>query len=195
MTKLTRRVAPGLNVVDSNTLVDALTGVAYTNTGVTVLARLNTAVTVSNTTTETTVFTYADDGSHLETNRLLRLTVMGTITDSALDTATTVALRFKYGGTTMATKTVTTDDGANTIGSSQGFRLVFDLLAVDSSSSQISYLSGTVPKLTVVTEAIALRGTATEDSSAAQDLILTFDWNNAAAAASITLDAAVLEWL
>ena len=80
MTKLTRRVAPGLNVVDSNTLVDALTGVAYTNTGVTVLARLNTAVTVSNTTTETTVFTYADDGSHLETNRLLRLTVMGTIT-------------------------------------------------------------------------------------------------------------------
>ena len=193
-----RRVAAGLKVVDSATLVDSVTGVEYTNVGNQVLDRMTTPVTVGNTTTETTLVSYSDAGGVLDVDRLMHWTLVGTITDSALDTVTVLAFRFKYGATTVITFNVTTDDGATTIGSAQAFRLIFELWASGSTSSQLGVLTGLYPSLTsagTVGTTIIQRGTAAIDSETPQDLVVTADWNGAAAAATMTLSAATLELL
>ena len=196
MTRLTRRVAAGLNVVNNDTLVDSQTGVEYGGAGVTVLARQTDAVIVGNTSAVTTVFTYSDPGGQLGTSGIMRLTIMGTITDSALDTVTSMAIRFGYGGTTLATVTITTDDGATTIGTLQAFRLTFDLIATGTATTQSGAASGVIPLLAAPVRApVAVLGTSTEDSDQPQDITVVFDWNNAAAAATATLIVAVLELL
>jgi hypothetical protein len=183
-----------IRVVDSTMLKDPVTGVEFGGTGVTVLDRMSTPVTVGNTTTETTIYSYADPGGQLDVDRLMRLTLAGTITDSALDTVTALVLRFKYGATTLIARTLTTDDGATTIGATI-FRLVFELWATGTTSSQTGILSGTLPTLIDVATNILNRGTSAIDSESAQTLAVTADWNNAAAAATMTLNSAVLELL
>ena len=193
-----RRVASGLKVVNSATLVDSVTGVEYTNAGSQVLDRMTTPVTVGNTTTETVIVSYEDPGGLLDVDRLMRWTLVGTITDSALDAATVVVFRFKYGATTVITFNVTTDDGATTIGSAQAFRVVFELWSAGTTSSQLGMLTGLYPSLTsagITGTTIIQRGTAAIDSESPQTLQVTADWGAAAAAATMTLSAATLELL
>lgn len=193
-----RRVAAGLKVVDSTTLVDAVTGVEYTGTGAQILDRMTTAVTLGNNAAETTLVSYDDPGGSLDVDRLMRWTLQGTISDTVIDTATTLALRFKYGATTLITFNITTDDATATIGLTQPFRLVFELWAVGS-QAQTGLLSGFVPTTTggVIdsTTRVLQAGTAAIDSESPQTLTVTGDWNVAAVSATMTLKAATLELL
>ena len=63
------------------------------------LDKVTANTTVTNTTAETTLYSFSVPGGTLGTNNVLRLTIQ--ITDLDVPNGASVTLRFKYGGTTL----------------------------------------------------------------------------------------------
>lgn len=154
-----------------------------------------TAVSVSNTTSETSLVSFTLPGGSLSTNNALRVRCQITeLQNSAVNP--TLTLRFKYGATTMITTSSIAVGGGGTI--LVGF-LEFLLFANASASSQVSSYTLMVGEKTI-TFGSTLRngflnevnGTASETSSSDQTVAITAQWtsNNAG---TITVDDVIAE--
>lgn len=87
-------------------------GISVTGQGTRVLARLNGTLAVTNTLTETTLFSYTVRGVRgphdgiLGTDRMLRLTLLADyLNNTGLPLASPHLIRVKFGGTTLLTDT------------------------------------------------------------------------------------------
>ena len=140
-------------------------------------------VNITNTVTETNIFSVSIPAGRLSTNKAVRGYVH--ITNARfLDTSAILTLRLKYGGTTLITMAI--DPSAATGGSHKG-ELHFMLFANAATNAQSAFLRA---RLRVETldpadatqedhmEASAV-GTATEDSTGALNLVLSAQWATA----------------
>lgn len=177
-----------------------------------VLDRNTSAVTVANTLTQTSVYSFNVLGGTLATNKRVVLTLFGLVTDTnGAVTNRTLTLRAKYGATTVATLTLATSltgsDGLcppSTIllastGANVGFGVTFELAALGTAASQHGLLRCATPSLTAFLGAAlrtlpdAIQGAAAEDSTADKTLTLTAQWSAANAANALTVKYAALE--
>jgi hypothetical protein len=169
-----------------------------------VLDRVATDTTVTNTTTETTLYSKTIPANTLSTNKRLRLVLQMSWGRSGSSSALRqVQLRFKYGGTTMATPgVIVVDNGGVSIGIVPGV-MEFLISADGATNAQIAHLvmhgtvligaaAGNLETSPVIVAVVS--GGAAVDSTAAQDLVVTAQWN-AADSSTITVQHAVLEVL
>lgn len=143
-----------------------------------------TSTDISNTTTETAIFTKSVPGNMLGTGNGFtgRIYVTGVNYD---DTNATLTLRLKYGSTTLATLIV---DPGGQVNGHEGF-IDFDMIAT-SASAQSGALYVHIGQNDLIPEAdpttfetvdATAAGTATETSSGALDLSVTVQWGTASA--------------
>ena len=188
-------------------LVDTSQGVFLNDPGVLVGARLTANTSVTNTTTETTLFTLNIPADTLQTDRKLRFEAQLAVSDS-VDTATsrTLTLRLKFGTVTIATGRLQTSDSdgvsVNAIGNSVGYVLTALLTADGSTASQIGHIaiggpvaySGLTGKvLGALSTATTGRGTGGVDSTAEKAFAITAQWSEAVSGRTVTIEAATLE--
>lgn len=158
-----------------------------------VLDRVTANTTVTNTVTETTVYTKQIDANKLSTNKRLRLVLVGTLGIQAASVS--LAFRCKYGATTLITYTnaTTTTDGSP-------FQLEFLLSADGATNAQLGNfhffhaVSTGVQDVSTAEHTIG-RGTAAIDSTANQNLVVTVQYGGASAGESFVMEHAVLELL
>lgn len=179
-----------------------------------VLDRNTSAVTVANTVIQTSVYAFNVLGGTLATNKRLRLTLLGIITDTnAAVTQRSLTLRAKYGATTVATLTLATaltgSDGLcppSTIliastGANVGFGVTFDLAALGTAAAQQGLLEVSTPSIVAFAGGVlsippgSVQGAAAEDSTADKTLTVTVQWSAANAANTCTVKYAALELL
>lgn len=167
------------------------------------VAILTTDVSVSNTTTETTVFTATLTGGLLSTNNAVRGRIFftgGTYGVSLLSTRI-LTLRLKYGATTIATATITNSTGSNfeTNPASPGI-LDFMISATGATGTQEGVLTmfaanttadGMMANPTVMSSTAV--GTATEDSTADKTIAVTVQFNNASVNNSLNASHGYME--
>lgn len=135
-----------------------------------ILAHSTTVVSQTGDTSEHTLYTYSVAGNTLGTNKAIRLRVV--LTD--YDTGTATTFRVKYGSTTMATMTPGSATGTTKVGV-----LDFILIAQGATNAQRGlgqYNAGYFASSTA---------TATEDSTAAKNLVVTMQGGNNSNAVSI----------
>ena len=150
------------------------------------LNKVTADTTVTNTSAETNLYSFSVPGGTLGTNNMLRLTVQ--ITDLDMNNSGSCVLRFKYGGTTFGTLTLTNGSGGSFTNVRALISVVFG--ADGATNSQV----GTVTfQATSVIASLLAGGATTVDSSTAQDLVVTADWDATSTTRSITLGHAVLE--
>lgn len=156
-----------------------------------ILDKVTANTTVSGTTAETTLYSKSVAGGTLSTSNSLRLTVR--ITDLDLADAESVILRFKYGGTTLASVTITNSTGGTV--SNVQLRLTGTVNADGATNAQLGdlWVASTGSTLTMAPDYGA--GTAAIDSTSAQTLLLSSDFSSASATDSITIGYAILETL
>lgn len=160
--------------------------------GVVVIDKQVVAQTVANQAAETTVYSKSIAGGMLGTLNALRLTF--NITDLDMPVSATLNIRIKYGGTTLINFTLTT--GACETNSNEEATVVFLLRARNSTSLQRgeAFIRGSVTQgFDWNTAAGYDQGTASVDSTSAQNLVVSFDWDNATASRSATFGEVLLE--
>lgn len=152
------------------------------------LDKVTANTTVTNTTAETTLYSFSVPGGTLGTNNVLRLTIQ--ITDLDLPDGASVTLRFKYGGTTL-----TSVDPFNESGSGMNNRqaLITVIIAADGTTN--AQLGSVFFQATQDFGPYVRQGTSAIDSTAAQTLAVTVDWDVSSTGRSITLGQAILEKL
>lgn len=133
---------------------------------------------VSNTTSETTLYTFSIPGGTLGTNRMLLLRTF--MTSTHFNAAGT--LRFKYGATTLVTLSFPSTAGVRT------YMIDLMLRANGATNAQVA-LGCIFGSMTA-----GASGTANEDSTANRNLVMTWQYS-AAVAETTTLHGAVLELL
>jgi hypothetical protein len=149
---------------------------------VTVLDKVTTNTTVTNTAAETVVYAFTVPANTLSANNRLRLVIEG---DDRCGTpcGAYYDFRLKYGGTTLFAAPTTPGDGF------VPFKAEFLLSADGATNSQeglLAYLGNSV---------WTGLGTAAVDSTAAQTLQVTVDWSGANGTRTVRLKHAVLELL
>lgn len=168
------------NVTDPTDDQDAATKKYVTDNAasLTAYSRSATPVTVANTTTETTLFSFTVTGGDLGTLRNLLTKVFGNIGFHSSDTCT---IRFKYGGTTFHSIAL---GGAAGYGSTQRGLVIDAILsafgATDSQSGMASAGHYVQPA------GSASLATLTKDSTADQTFLISAQWSAANASNSIT---------
>lgn len=166
------------------------------------LAQLNTAIsdadvpsvpnkvtantTVTNTTVETTLYTFSVPGGTLSTDNTLRLTLFGSLDGVA--GSSNITIRLKYGAATLTTAVFSRG------GSNQGFELVAHLSGDGTTSAQAGSLRFQAGE-NVSGVTVSNGGTSAIDSTAAQNIVVTVQWVEAQAGNNITLRYAILEKL
>lgn len=183
----------GISVTNgAGSITLAATGVAL------VLDKSTTEQDVSNTTTETSVYSFSVPGGTLGTTGTLRLTVSGLMhTDSSTDTLT---LKVKYGGIIFAqwSQSLTaTTNGA--------FLFVTHINANGSTGSQRAtsvmqrVAAGTTQSLAVLSNGMVVdtgyRDDGAVDSTASQTLTVTAQWSSALSTDHLKRWAAITEKL
>lgn len=160
------------------------------NTGV--IRTTSADVTVVNTTTETTIFTFTIPANTLGTDNSTRLFIQGRVTDNTGGGAQLLTVRLKYGATTVATRIIESVTGIT----DQGYPFMFALMADGATNAQeaMMKLQRDLASASTVPTNIA-RGTAAEDSTTALALAVTVQWDLADANLSYTMEHAVLEVL
>lgn len=139
------------------------------------------AVTVSNTTAETSIYSYSLPANTLGTEGILRIVVSGTyLNNSGANRTQTV--RFKYGGTTMINVTSGNIATSATTGT---FTYTFYLMAHGATNVQQAWFTGTHESGTGVKVILDDGGTAAVDSTSSQTIDVTVD--SSAATATQTL--------
>lgn len=141
-----------------------------------------TANTTVSGTAEATLYSFSVPGGTLGTNNMLRLTIQ--ITALALDSTNNLRLRFKYGGTTLASVQITnsTEDTAS------GKGKVTVVLAGDGATN--TQLGTLVFYNDAGLGTHLAQGTSAINSTTAQTLVVTADFGSSN---SITLGQAILE--
>jgi len=155
---------------------------------------VTTDVTYSSSTAENTLLSYSLPGNVLGTGNAVRVTLhvsaLGTFTTS------TATLRFKYGATTLVTKTI-----GGTATSSFSGKIEFILAAAGTASSQNGSISlnfgtdgyvgngNTLPQYF----AFSSQGTSSIDSTSSQTLAVTYQASNNSASDNITVSMIVVE--
>lgn len=166
------------------------------------LARSVTDVDVTNTTTETNMFTYTVPAGLLGTNRILRLSLLGTYVANSV--TPTMSFRVYYGATLMYADTIFGLGATAFLG---GWEFIFHLSARNATNVQelnARLLFGN--RAACVTgigdlgssssgAAHPIEGTAAEDSTTALDLRVTAQWSGANTTYHFTTKTAILELL
>jgi len=161
-----------------------------------VIDKVTANTTLASSATETNLYSKSIDANTLSTNAMLRLTVQVTDYDSIVSEV--FVLRFKYGGTTMATITITNDNCTATTNATM--ILQFYVQGDGATNAQRGF---------AVARGSALAGNSTDvngsdgyssgsaaiDSTSAQTLLVTGDWTSSSASNSITVGTAILEKL
>jgi hypothetical protein len=178
--------------------------------GSALLDKVTADTTVGNTGTETTIYTKSIVGGTLSTNNALRLTMQMKISldsDVSLGSHQSLALRFKYGATTLVTDTISGPATGSAI-TNKGLILVVDLSADGATNAQLLHERGQLEAivgsagagnpgfndLVGMTSNVKF-GTAAEDSTAAKTLLVSAQWTNNSASGSVTMQYAKLESL
>jgi hypothetical protein len=188
-------------------LVDTSSGQFLNDPGVIVGARLTANTSVTNTATETTLFTLNIPADTLQSDRKLRFEAHLAISDPATTlTSRTLTLRLKFGTVTIATGTLQTSDSdgasVNAIGSSVGYILTAFLTADGSTGSQIGHIAISGPVaysgltgrvLGGFSTATTGRGTGSVDATAEKAFAITAQWSEAGSGRTVTIEAATLE--
>jgi len=150
---------------------------------VTVLDKVTTDVTVTNTGAQTTVYSFSVPADTLGTNNRLRLTIHGEDRCSTNPCEDTYTVRLKYGATTLLSNVISPTD---TLGP---FKAEFLLSSDGAANSQLGLV-------TFIGREISIKhGTAATDSTAAQTLEVTVDWSFGAVNNTVRMKHAVLELL
>lgn len=161
-----------------------------------------TDVTVVNTTTETSIYSYSVPAATLDTNRLLRLTIFGDILANSGTPNLTV--RVKFGGTT-----IYADATANFSASATRRPFFFQILLAGDGATNAQVLGGwlfvgAIGTATTGTgdlgvdenQGVApIANTAALDQTSAQTLDVTVQWSAANASVECRAKHAVLERL
>jgi hypothetical protein len=155
----------------------------------TAIDKVTANTTVVNTSAETNLYSFSVAGDTLSTNNVLRLTIQ--ITDLDIGGLESCVLRFKYGGTTLGSLTITetTDLSKTNIKAMISFVIAAD----GATNAQVG--TAFFHASSAFGSPILGQGTSALDSTAAQTLAVTADWSSATNANSITLGQAVLEKL
>lgn len=203
------RVVPTLDTGFSRSLlVDPGTGERLNDPGVIVGDRVTTNVSVTNTVTDTSLYSRFITPNLLETERTLMLVAQCLITDTAATLANrTATIRLKYGATTIATGTLRTasTDGATvvSIGTSIGYVLTALLSADGTSGTQVGHLTIAGPMFLgnpilggILVGAFGTtttaRGAGTVDSTLQKLLDLSVQWSEASTLLIFTIESARL---
>lgn len=160
-----------------------------------------TAITVGNTTTETTLFSVSVSGGVLSTNNAIRVVVY--LSNFACNSSGSITFRLKYGGTTIATLVMATTGATTSNIALNGVMMTGFVVANGGTSSQKGTLmfiggDGTLEddNLANVDGEKGLgggNGTASVDSTTSQTLSITAQWTAAAVANTLTAEAWVVE--
>jgi hypothetical protein len=152
------------------------------------LNKVTADTTVANNAAETNLYSFSTAGGTLSTNNVLRLTVQ--ITDLDMIDGDSCVLRFKYGGTTLVSITLS---GPTESPVTNEKALITMVLAADGATN--SQVGSVVIRATASTSASPnfVQGTSAVDSTVAQTFAVTADWNFASTGNSITLGQAILE--
>jgi len=168
---------------------------AYVDTIGTKISVVTTDVTYSSSTAENTIATTSIAGGILSTNNAVRFTMH--ISALGVTGTNTWTLRFKYGGTTIATKTYTNVSGNNSFAG----KVEFILAGAGTTSSQnVSYsLNLGTPNyigngnLQGMMFSESAQGTSAIDSTTAQNLVVTSQHSNSSVNDNITVSMIVVE--
>jgi hypothetical protein len=157
--------------------------------GVIVLDQTATDVTVGNTTTETTVYSKSIPGGTLGTVGKLRLTIHWRQKNHAGGDGISLTVRYKFGATTLITEN-TGDINMTAFGDQTS---IFELMADTATNTQLAK-SLHIGINNGVASLFTARGPASEDSTAAKTLAVTFQWSAAGGAnQSAVMEHATLE--
>lgn len=173
-----------------------------------ILNKTGSIVTVTSTVAETSIYSFSVPGNTIGSIGKLRLTLIGTVTDSSA-ASTTLTWRVKFGAVTLwSTVHVTGDAGGVSIGT-MPFRYVVEIGNKSNTADQIAVGVLESVGLIVATAAATLEGTGSsiapglavkrgasgQDTTLAQTLQVTVQWNAATASRAISMEHAVLELL
>lgn len=138
-------------------------------------------VTVTNTTTETSIFSFSVPGGLLGTNRMLRVNILGTYRNSSAGAAN-LTIRLKYGATTVATNFQTSQNSPTV---TTGYEFNLYLVGDDSTTAQKGSFGWHMGD-SIVNGSYACTGygVAAEDSTGALTLDVT--WQHSVANANLT---------
>jgi hypothetical protein len=163
-------------------------GSQLTNVTGALLNKVTANTTVVNTAIETTLYSFSVPGGTLSTNNLLRLTLQ--ITDLDVSDSSQCLLRFKYGGTTLAAVSIYRDMASLVNGKSL---ITFVIAGDGATNAQLgtAFFHGASSTF----DNQVAQGTSAVDSTAAQTLTVTADWDRASNQNGITLGHAILEKL
>lgn len=148
-----------------------------------------TTATISNSTAETTIYTYNLPANTLSTNKILKIVVAGTYLNNSGGNKT-VTIRMKYGATTVITATTGNIATSATVGQ---FTYTFYLIAVGATDAQQGYFYGLHTSGTGVQLAAQDNGTAAIDSTASADIVVTADLSAANATQTFTKKFATVQ--
>jgi len=182
-------------------------GLFLNDPGVLVGDRLTANTSVTNTTTETTLYTLTIPPDTLQTNRKLRLEAQLAVSDAPTTLSSrTLTLRMKYGAVTIATGTMLTSDSdgasVNAIGTSVGYVLMALLTADGSTAAQIAHMAVIGPGiysglngalLGSFSTTTTARGAGAVDSTLEKALAITAQWSQAGSGRTVTIEAATVE--
>lgn len=171
--------------------------------GISIYDRVTTPVSNLNSAVETTMYSKSIAANDLSTNKTLRLTLDGDHIANSVGNAKNLTIRVKFGGTTMYAETVNLSTDSAT---RSPFSLVFRLSNQGATNSQVVVgeynLStgggGTGPTTgegaTTTTNSIRkLFGTAAVDTTSAQTLAVTMQWDLNNSTREVKVYSAILE--
>jgi len=174
------------------TVTNGAGAVTVANAGVIVLSKVTNNVSVSNTVTETSIFSYSVPANTLGTNNALRLTVRGRW--SCTGSSPTLTASVKYGTATFAQPVLQSNAVAQT---DKGFLLDVLLAADGSTSAQYGWAAFIADAVSTNNQINSVaRGTAnTEDSTTTLTFEVTVTWSAASASNTFILEHAFLEFI
>lgn len=191
-----------LSIGDSTGKKLTWSGTALSYNGATVrLGSSVTQTTITNTTTETNIFSVSVPANTLGTANLIRATIIvSTVNnvDPGLGTAADLTIRLKYDDTTVATATM----NPNPNGTGLSGQIEAWLFANGSTSAQRGSVTATLIKnhdnpwnTTLNYAHINGTGTAVEDSAAAKNIIISVQWGGASTSNVFTYEGYIVEAL
>ena len=173
--------------IDTDGNLRFLDGSGNDKTVVTSEGVITSSATVANTVTETTVYTESIPANELHVGRVVKVRILGRY--SVANGTDTFSARLKIGGTTI--DTITSDTGVVTDGPFD-VEFMFTVRSVGASGSVWGYVSA---EFNNVAKSVADTAATTIDTTAADDVTLTIQWDNALSGNSVSIDQGFTELL
>lgn len=168
--------------VSSGTVAGGLMVDTYARTGG-VINRNTTTVTVANTTTETSIYSFSVPANLMGTNRALHVKLFGTFLNNTILTSDVLTLTVKLGGTTIATKNSSTIATSATTGDVYVEVIIAN---IGTANNQRGVLSMTIDEGGLVSVNSVGTGTGAVDTTNAQTLDITVTHSAAGVNTSFT---------